>query len=235
MKKPAVPRKPKSTLIPGSLRYCYAVVLLLSNLAFGEVPLPEKTDWKYADGTSFEGTARDFAYQLYFLQRRGGKLQLNGQELSNPVSVGGMPLFVAGGGADKLLPLLCENFGVPLHDENKLHQFLAGRPFAQVILPYYTLCYTTPQGRDNQVPVALLHGSDINLLRPAFDDWIQRKQAEQQAFLEKIQTARNQQMMLAMQLQALRAQQSMAMSHRDLANAQQQEADALKRIADKLD
>jgi hypothetical protein len=200
--------------VPGFLML--ALVFARSEASDTEVVMPEKTEWKLHDGTTIRGKAYDFGYQLCYLQRRRGKLLLNGAEVEDATS-------------QALLKALCEEYGVPVNDEKELQKRLAKQRFAQAILPYYTLRYhDLDTGADQQLPTILLAGEEKASLRPVFEQWLAKKLEEHQEAVKRAQEIQNQRAMLAMQAAALDAQRSMA-------KAAQKNADANKKAADELE
>ena len=173
------------------------VFVLLQQMLFAQVEMPKKDQWTMHDGTVIRGQAYAFGHQLCFLQRRAGKILLNGQALSDPTS-------------NALLRKLCEEQGVPLDDPRQLQAILSKQRFAQIVLPYYTLKYHDHTGKDREVPTILLSATEVQSLRPVFELWQAEKQRENEERMHRAQEMRNQQEMLAMQAESLEAQQAMA-------------------------
>lgn len=187
------------------------------SLCPAQVALPQKDQWSMHDGSKVHGQAYGFGYQLCFLQRRGGKLLLNGQKIEDPTS-------------NALLKKLCEERGVPLDDPERLQKLLAKQRFAQLVLPYYTLRYHDQSGKDQMVPTILLAPDELQELRPVFETWLAEKQREHEERMRYAQELQNQQLMLAMQAEALLAQQAMARAAARSAAANERQADELERI-----
>lgn len=203
----------------GRLAFCVcsatASVLLVELDARAQVAMPQKDEWKMHDGTVVRGKAYAFGRQLCFLQRRNGKLLMNGQKIDDPAS-------------NALLKKLCDEQGVPVDDPKRLQEILSKQRFAQAVLPFFTLRYHDQTGRDSEVPTILLAPEEIQELRPVFEAWMQEKQKEHEEQVRKAQELANQQALLVMQAEALRAQQ-------DMARAAQRSADANKKAADELE
>ena len=198
----------------------FAPVLFASQLLFvseatAQVEMPSKDEWKMHDGSLIRGKAYAFGRQMCFLQRRGGKILLNGQKIDDPMS-------------SALLTKLCAEQGIPLDDPKRLGDILSKQRFAQIVIPYFTLKYHDHAGRDAELPTILLSPEEIQELRPTFEAWMQAKQREYEEQLRQAQELQNQQAMLAMQAEALRAQRAMA-------SAAQKSADANKKAADELE
>lgn len=200
------------------LGFSLAAFVLAQPRLLAQVAMPQKDQWKMHDGTVFRGQAYAFGYQLCFLQRRGGKILLNGQKLDDPAS-------------NALLKKLCDEQGVPLDDPKQLQAILSKQRFAQIILPYYTLKYHDHTGKDQQLPTILLSPDEIQALRPVFETWLAEKQRENEERMRRAQELQNQQAMLAMQAEALQAQQAMAYAAQANAAATARNADANERNA----
>lgn len=199
-----------------------AIVVLAPSLLLAQVAIPQKDEWKLHNGALVRGRAYDFGYHLCFLQRRGGKVLLNGKQIADPAS-------------SMLLKKLCDEQGVPLNDTKVLQKVLSKQPFAQVVLPYYTIKYHDDSGQDKECPTILLAPDELHLLRPVFENWRAAKIREHEEQVRRAQELRNQQAMLAMQAQALQVQQDMANAEWANANANQRQADELARIRSKLE
>jgi len=193
-------------------------VVLQTVISAAEVALPDKNQWKLHDGTILKGKAYAFGYELCFIQRRSGKIVLNGQRLADPSS-------------NALLRKICEEKQIPLDDPKQLQQILSKQPFAQLVEPYFTVKYHADDGRDRQIPALLLAPEEVQLLRPMFEVWRAEKQREHEERVRQAQELQNQQMMLAMQAQALQAQQAMALAAEAEAYAANRNADANERAA----
>ena len=187
-------------------------------MLFAQVAMPQKDEWQMHNGAVVRGKAYAFGYQLCFLQRRGGKILLNGQKISDPAS-------------NALLKKLCDEQGVPLDDSKQLQAVLSKQRFAQIVLPYYTLKYHDHAGKDQQIPTILLAPDEIQELRPVFEAWLAEKQRENEERMRRAQELQNQQAMLAMQAEALQAQQAMAYAAQANAAASARNADANERNA----
>jgi hypothetical protein len=199
-----------------------AIVFLAPSLLRAQVAIPQKDEWKLHNGSSIRGRAYDFGYHLCFLQRRSGKLLLNGKQIADPAS-------------SMLLKRLCDEQGLPLDDTKVLQQILSKQPFAQVVLPYYTIKYHADSGQDKECPTILLAADELHLLRPVFESWRAAKIREHEEQVRRAQEVRNQQAMLAMQAQALQIQQDMANAEWANARANQRQADELARIRSQLE
>lgn len=181
------------------MRFVCAVALaltLLNSSDAQQLSLPTKDTWSLASGGSFEGRALGYNYRMLFVQRRHGRLIVNGAKVEKPAD-------------DALLAAVCKLNGVPIADGKALQAALSKQRGAQIIVPYYTLRYTSVAGGENEVPVVLLSGEDVATLRPSFDAWLAEKQREYQEQMFRLQELANQQYMLAMQQEQLRAQRSM--------------------------
>lgn len=186
------------------------------------VVMPDKTEWKMHDGTVVHGKPYDFGHQLCFLQRRRGKLLLNGAEVEDTTS-------------RALLAALCAEYGVPVDDEKELQKRLSKLRFAQAVLPYYTLRYhDLDTGADRQLPTILLAPEEKVILRPVFEQWLAKKREEHEKAVQRAQEIQNQQAMLAMQAAALDAQRDMARAAERSADAAKKQADELKELNRKL-
>lgn len=194
---------------------CCALQVLVVASALALDGMPGKDTWKLRNGASFTGNAHDFGYQLCLLQRRMGKVYVNGAEVKNA-------------GTQALLEQLAEHYSVPIDDPKALQKHLAKQPYAQVVMPYFTLKYDAG-GREQQVPVALLAEDDIALLRPAFDAWCQEKQREHEERVFRAQQLQNEQMRLAMMAEELAVQRSIEQAAWNQAYAASQTADAANR------
>jgi len=199
-----------------------AICALSPRITHAQVAMPQKDEWKMHDGGIVRGKAYAFGYQLCFLQRRGGKILLNGQKIEDPAS-------------NALLRKLCDEQGVPLDDPKRLQAILAKQRFAQIVLPYYTMKYHSHVGRDEEVPTILLAPEEIQELRPVFEAWMGEKRREHEEQMQRAQELQNQQAMVALQAQALQAQQDMARAAQRNAAANERNADANKRQADELE
>ena len=187
-----------------------AVVASAGNVTWAQLAMPDKAEYKLAAGSSIHGKAYAFGYQMCFLQRRFGKLYLNGQEIDDPTS-------------SVLLEKLCSEYNVPLSDKKSMQKLLAGQQFAQLILPYYTLRYHNQNGADQQMAIVLLAPAEIQELRPVFELWLAEQQREQERRLKEARDLQNKNVMLAMQAEALNVQ-------RAIAREAKAGADALKEI-----
>jgi len=194
-----------------------AIIALLPTSIPAQVAFPRKDEWKMHDGSTVRGQPYAFGYQLCFLQRRGGKLLLNGQKIEDPSS-------------HALLQKLCDEQRIPLDDTERLQKLLAKQRFAQIVLPYYTLRYTDPSGKDQMIPTILLAPEEIQELRPVFEMWLAEQHREHEERMRYAQQLRNQQAMLEMQADALRAQEAMARAAARSAEANERQADELERI-----
>ncbi len=209
-----------STLTP-SLTFLAVFCLCVAiepSAVHAQMPLPEKNEWKLHDGSKLKGKAYTFGSELCFIQRRGGKILMNGQKVDDPNS-------------SVLLTKICEQKQLPLNDPKQLQAVLSRQPFAQIVDWYATLKYHDDAGRDRQVPVLLLAPEEINLLRPMFEEWRAEKQREHEEQVRRAQELQNQQAMLFMQAQALQAQQAMAVAAESQAYAAARNADANERAA----
>ena len=200
--------------------FTLAVCTLSPRITHAQVAMPQKDEWKMHDGVVVRGKAYAFGYQLCFLQRRGGKLLLNGQKIEDPAS-------------NALLQKLCDAQGVPLDDPKKLQAILAKQLFAQIVIPYYTMKYHGHAGRDEEIPTILLAPEEIHGLRPVFEVWIAEKQREHEEQMQRAQELQNQEAMIAMQAEALQAQREIARAAERNAAANERNADELERIRQK--
>jgi hypothetical protein len=205
----------------------FGVLLMLAGATRAE--MPTKTEWKLASGAAFEGKATGFGQSVLCLQRRQAKLWVNGARVENPASL-------------ELVKALAAKHGVPIDDPKELHEYLSKRPFAQIVLPFETLLYIA-DGREQAVPIILLHAEDMGLLRPSFTEWwaIQRemqlaREEMARANQQREQDLQNQQAMLEMQARALQVQRSMeqaswaqAIMMQQAAFAEQRQAEAMER------
>jgi hypothetical protein len=207
-------RRPSLTVV-AAFYLCLAIDPLTAN---AQIPLPDKTQWKLHDGSMLKGKAYTFGSELCFIQRRGGKILMNGQKLDDPSS-------------NVLLTKICEEKQLPLNDPKQLQAILSRQPFAQVVDWYATLKYHDDAGRDRQVPVLLLAPEEKNLLRPMFEEWRAEKQREHEEQVRRAQELQNQQAMLFMQAQALQAQQAMAIAAESQAYSAARNAAANERAA----
>lgn len=214
---PAYPKTSHHVRLTIVATFCTSVVLQ-SAITHAQIAMPEKDEWKLHDGTKIQGKAYDFGYELCFIQRRLGKLLMNGQQVDDPRS-------------SDLLRKICEEYQIPLTDPKSLHRILSKQPFAQIVKPYYTIKYHDTNGQDRQVPILLLAAEEKQMLRPIFEVWRAEKQREHEERVRQAQELRNQQMMLAMQAQALQAQQAMAMAAEAEAYASARSASANERSA----
>ena len=194
---------------------CCATQVLVGVSAFALDGMPDKDAWKLRNGASFTGSAHDFGYQLCLLQRRMGKVYVNGAEVKNV-------------GTQALLEQLAKHYSVPIDDPKALQKHLATKPYAQVVMPYFTLKYDAG-GREQQVPVVLLADEDVALLRPAFNAWCQEKQREHEERMFRAQQLQNEQARLAMQAEELAVQRSIEQAAWNQAYAASQTADAANR------
>ena len=184
--------------------------------------MPDKAEWRMHDGAVIHGKPYDFGYQLCFLQRRRGKLLLNGAEIEDATSL-------------SLLRALCAEYGVPVDDEKELQKQLSRLRFAQAILPYYTLRYhDLNTGADRQLPTILLAAEEKATLRPIFERWLEKKRLEHEEAVQRAEHVRNQQAMLSMQAAALAAQRDMAIAAERAAEAAEQQADELRELNRKV-
>ena len=198
--------------LPSSL--CVVIATMVAsagNTCWAQLAMPDKAEYKLAAGSSIHGKAYAFGYQMCFLQRRLGKLYLNGQEIDDPTS-------------SMLLEKLCAEYNVPLSDKKSMQKLLAGQQFAQLVLPYYTLRYHNQNGSDQQMAIVLLAPAEIQELRPVFELWLAEQQREQEGRLKEARDFQNKNVMLAMQAEALNVQRAIAREARA-------GADALKEIA----
>lgn len=201
-----------------ALTFVYASV----SASEGRLVMPDKAEWKMHDGTVIRGKPYDFGYQLCFLQRRRGKLFLNGAEVEDATSTA-------------LLRALCAEYGVPIDDAKELQKRLRKLPFAQAVLPYYTLRYhDLDTGGDRQLPTILLAAEEKATLRPVFEQWLEKKREDHEKAVQRAQEIRNQQAMLAMQAAALDAQRDMARAAERSAEAAQKQADELRELNRKV-
>jgi hypothetical protein len=198
-----------------ALALCFATQVLAGVSAFAVDDMPSKDAWKLRNGASFTGSAHDFGYQLCLLQRRMGKVYVNGAEVKNV-------------GTQALLEQLAKHYSVPIDDPKALQKHLARQPYAQVVMPYFTLKYDAG-GREQQVPVVLLADEDVALLRPAFNAWCQEKQREHEERVFRAQQLQNEQARLAMQAEELAVQRSIEQAAWNQAYAASQTADAANR------
>ena len=180
--------------------------------------MPQKDAWQMHNGAVVRGQAYSFGYQLCFLQRRGGKILLNGQKINDPAS-------------NDLLKKLCDENDVPLDNPKELQAVLSKQRFAQIVLPYYTLKYHDHEGKDQQIPTILLDPDEIQELRPVFEAWLAEKTRENEDRIRRAQELQNQQAMLAMHAAALQAQQTMAYAAQANAAESARNADANERNA----
>lgn len=178
--------------------------------------IPQKGTWKLRNGASFDGRGHDFGYQLCLVQRRFGKVYVNGAEVTNA-------------GTRALLGCLATHYSVPMHDPKALQKHLATAPFAQLVMPYFTLKYDA-DGVEQQVPVALLAEEEIVSLRPSFNAWCQEKQREHEERVFRAQQLENEQARLAMQAEELSVQRSIEAATWNQAFAARQSADSLRQI-----
>jgi hypothetical protein len=192
-------------------------VILVTSASIAQVEMPPKGEWRMHDGSLVRGKAYGFGRQLCFLQRRGGKILLNGQKVDDPTS-------------SELLKKLCAEQGIPLDEPKKLQEILSKQPFAQVVMPYFTLKYHNDSGGDAEIAIALLAPDEIQELRPVFEVWLKEKQREHEEQMRQAMELRNQRAMIAMQREALRAQQDMAAAAKKSAEANKKAADELERI-----
>ncbi len=190
---------------------------LAASAALGQVQMPPKEEWRMHDGSLVRGKAYAFGRQLCFLQRRGGKILLNGQKVDDPTS-------------SELLNKLCTEQGIPLDEPKELQAILSKQPFAQIVMPYFTLKYHNANGGDAEIAIILLAPDEIQELRPVFEVWLKEKQREHEEQMRQAMELRNQQAMIAMQKEALRAQQDMAAAAKKSAEANKKAADELERI-----
>jgi hypothetical protein len=187
---------------PTVIRLFACVFVSVISAAAASAELPDKTDWKLVSGAVFEGRATGFGQSVLCLQRRQGKLLVNGERVENPASL-------------LLVEALAAKYDVPVGNPKALQSYLARQPFAQVALPFHTLLYVA-DGREQAVPIILLDAEDAGLLKPSFAAW-QALQMEMQLTREEVERTRrqheqelqNQQAVLQMQAQALRLQRSM--------------------------
>ena len=194
---------------------CCATQVFVSVSAFALDGMPDKDTWKLRNGGTFSGIAHDFGYQLCLLQRRMGKVYVNGAEVKNL-------------GTQALLGRLAEHYSVPVDNPKSLQKHLARQPYAQVVMPYFTLKYDAG-GREQQVPVVLLAEEDVALLRPAFNAWCQEKQREHEERMFRAQKLQNEQARLAMQAEELAVQRSIEQAAWNQAYAASETADATNR------
>lgn len=192
-----------------------------ASLATALEAMPDKNEWRLRNGGKFSGVAHDFGYQLCLIQRRMGKVLVNGAEVKNP-------------GTLALLKRLAEHYSVPIDDPRALQKHLAGQPYAQVVMPYFTLKYDAA-GQEQQVPVALLADEDIVLLRPAFNAWCEAQQRAHEERMFRAQQLENEQARLVMQAEELAVQRSIEQATWSQAFAASQAAAASDRAADATD
>ena len=209
---------------PGYSAGCLALAVLVTsaNALDNDLVMPDKTEWKMHDGEVIHGKPYDFGYQLCFLQRRRGKLLLNGAEVKDTKS-------------HALLKALCDEYGVPVDDEKELQKRLSKLRFAQAILPYYTLRYhDLDTGADSQLPTILLAAEEKANLRPVFEQWLVKKREEHEKAVQRAEEIQNQRAMLAMQAAALDAQRDMVAAAERNAEANKKQADELEKLNKKL-
>ncbi len=171
------------------------VVFTTAECVWAQADLPQKTIWRMTSGGDFEGSAYDFGYHFCFLQRRLGKLYLNGVKLESAMG-------------RALLVKLCDEKGIDLDDEPALQKKLAREPWAQLVLPFFTLKYHDTSGFDREVPTILLHPDEQALLRPAAQAWQAQKRREHEERLRYVQQQENEQARRQQMQQALAFLQS---------------------------
>lgn len=214
-------RLPRSAALAIALVSAGLAVSVPTN-ATAQSAIPDRLTWTLHDGTVIRAKAYDFGYQQYLLQRRHGKLFLNGNRLEDVT-------------ADPLLVKLAEVYEVPLTIPAQLQKVLVAQPNATLVLPFPTLKFDGIQGRGSEVATILLAPEDIQLLRPAYDAWREAQRQKFEAGQEKLaerarqeQELRNQEQMLFMQAMQLQAQIETARAAWAQAAATEQVAYALQ-------
>ncbi len=220
-------------------KHCFLLVSVLALLSvnrLGVAELPKKTDWELSSGAVFQGTPTGFGRAALCLQRRHGKLFVDGMKVGNPAGLA-------------LVRALAAEHAIPIDDDKTLQKYLAKEPRAQKVIPFETLEYIA-EGRQQAVPLILLAANDRVLLLPALNEWYElerqmiRTQQELQLLQDEAERNRaideqqllNQRKMLEMQEQSLLFQHSMqqaawaqAISAYEQAHAQHRQADVMER------
>jgi carboxylesterase type B len=184
----------------------------------------------------FQGTPTGFGRAALCLQRRHGKLFVDGMKVGNPAGLA-------------LVRALAAEHAIPIDDDKTLQKYLAKEPRAQKVIPFETLQYIA-EGRQQAVPLILLAANDRALLLPALNEWhelerqmirsqqeiqLLQDEAERQRAIEE-QQLRNQRASLEMQYQSLVLQNllqgaawAQAMAAHEQADAQRRQAEAMER------
>jgi hypothetical protein len=217
------------------VRLLLSALALVSGNVLSLAELPNKTEWELFSGAVFQGTPTGFGRAALCLQRRRGKLFVDGMKVADPAGFA-------------LVRALAAEHAIPIDDDKTLQKYLAKEPQAQKVIPFETLQYIA-EGRQQAVPLILLAANDRALLLPALNEWhelerqmirIQQEvqllqdEAERKRVIEEQQLLQ-QRLALGMQYQSLQLQSVLAGAAWAQAMAEQEQADSQRRQADVME